>query len=107
MIFKKATAAVSVGCVAAVLLAFFSLDARSGASGSGSASPTPTPLPASTYRIRFDGLGPVNVGMKPAEAMKEFALTENRYDDESDCYYLEMKSQDPESAPGRVRPHRQ
>ena len=73
-----------------------------GAAGGGvvdSPAASPTPTPASEYKIRFDGFGPVKVGMKPADAMKEFDLKENRYDEESDCYYLDMNLEDPESAP--------
>ena len=64
-----------------------------------SASPTPTPEAAAKHRIRFDGFGPVKVGMKPADAMKALKLTENRWDEESDCYYLDMNSEDPENSP--------
>ncbi len=79
--------------------------------GSGNRPSSPSVVPSSTappernlaakYRIRFDGLGPVKVGMKPGDASKAFGedLTENRLDDESDCYYLDMNADDPESAP--------
>lgn len=68
-------------------------------SSSISSTPTPTPEVSSKYKIRFDGFGPVKVGMKPADAMKSLTLTENRYDDESDCYYLDMDSANPENLP--------
>lgn len=37
--------------------------------------------------------------MDPADAIKVMNLTESRWDDESDCYYLNTSSEDPESSP--------
>jgi hypothetical protein len=80
---------------------------ESAAARTSAATPTATPTPekagrnpANEFPIRFDGFGPVKVGMKPADAMKVFGnlLTENRWDDESECYYLNMK-EDPENSP--------
>jgi hypothetical protein len=66
-----------------------------------SAAPVATPTPASAFKIRFDGFGPVKVGMKPADAIKAYGnvLSENRWDDESECYYLDLNKENPESEP--------
>lgn len=91
--------AVVLLCIFMCLLAFSAVSGDGHRVAALSASPTPTPEDDSKYRIRFDGFGPVKVGMKPSDAMKALKLTENRWDDESDCYYLDMNSKDPESSP--------
>jgi len=86
-------------CASMCLLAVAAASSGEYRANGRSAMPTPTPETTEKHRIRFDGLGPVKVGMKPSDAMKALKLTENRWDDESDCYYLDMNSEEPESSP--------
>jgi len=82
------------GTTAAVLIS------GPGRSAISHATPTPTPELAGKYPIRFDGYGPVKVGMKPVEAMKAFKLVENRWDEDEGCYYLEFDTEDTDKTPG-------